>query len=156
MESQLGVILHAVLSLQPRPGVGALVPGVFWVVGVVCARLVLRPVRVGPENTPRRVARVVRTMPVVAGLFVALGTVGTRVAAMAAGLGLTGIAPGLALRAILAKATAGVLILVYRRSVRGDCIDLRYAFLVKDERHLLFADPVIFREKLLLQTPSAS
>jgi small-conductance mechanosensitive channel len=56
------------------------------------------------------------------GVITALGTMGVNVSAMVAGLGLTGLALGLALKEVVSNAVAGVLILIYKPFKRGDVV----------------------------------
>jgi small-conductance mechanosensitive channel len=56
------------------------------------------------------------------GAITALGTLGVNVSAMVAGLGLTGLALGLALKEVVSNAIAGVLILIYKPFKRGDVV----------------------------------
>lgn len=112
------------LAIAPRMGAGLVVFVAFWAGGVALERLL------------RRVARARRLDPDVCGLLArsakiamllfgavsGLGTLGINVTAMVAGLGLTGIALGLALKEIVSNALAGVLLMVYKPFKREDLI----------------------------------
>ena len=97
---------------------------------------------------------------IIFGFITALGTLGINVSALVAGLGLTGLALGFALKDTISNLFAGVLILLYRPFKIGNrikvsgyegtviSIDLRYAELdFKGDKVLipnskLFTDPI--------------
>lgn len=91
-------------------------------------------------------------------LITALGTLGINVAALAAGLGLTGFALGFALKDTISNLLAGVLILIYHPFKIGDriiisgfegtvvSIDLRYTQLKKDDENVLIPNSKLFVE----------
>jgi small-conductance mechanosensitive channel len=54
------------------------------------------------------------------GGIVALGTLGIDVSALVAGLGLTGLAIGLALKEIISNALAGILVIIYKPFKEND------------------------------------
>ncbi|MFA7098279.1 MAG: mechanosensitive ion channel domain-containing protein, partial [Gammaproteobacteria bacterium] len=104
------------------------------------------------------------------GAITALGTLGVNVAAMVAGLGLTGFALGFALKDMLSNLLAGVLILAYRPFRRGDRIavagfegtvigiDLRYTILQGEQRQFLIPNSVLLTNSISLhrlQVPKA-
>jgi small conductance mechanosensitive channel len=63
-----------------------------------------------------------KTAMLIFGALTALGTLGINVTAMVAGLGLTGLALGMAFKEILSNALAGVQILMYKPFKRSDAI----------------------------------
>jgi small-conductance mechanosensitive channel len=93
---------------------------------------------------------------VIVGLITALGTMGSNVSALVAGLGLTGFALGFALRDSISNLIAGVLILVYqpftinsRIKVAGYegtvvSIDLRYTVIESEGAKVLIPNSKLF------------
>jgi len=84
------------------------------------------------------------------GLITGLGTIGVDVSALVAGLGLTGLALGIALKDVVSNSIAGIMILIYKPFLRHDRIsvtalegtvvqiDLRYTTLeTKDGKILI-------------------
>jgi small conductance mechanosensitive channel len=83
------------------------------------------------------------------GLVTGLGTVGVNVSALVAGLGLTGLAIGIALKDVVSNAIAGIMILIYKPFQRNDRIvvtalegtvvqiDLRFTTLETHDRRIL-------------------
>jgi len=96
------------------------------------------------------------------GAVSALGTMGVNVAALVAGLGLTGFALGFALRDALSNLLAGVLILVYRPFQVNDRIavagfegtvseiDLRYTTLQAEGKKFLIPNSTLFTNPISL------
>ncbi len=90
------------------------------------------------------------------GLVSGLGTMGIDVAALVAGLGLTGFALGFALRDAISNLLAGVLVMIYRPFRHGDRIsvtglegtvvriDLRYTTMQGEDRRFLIPNQVLF------------
>lgn len=115
------------LALAPRVGAGLVVFIAFWIGGVLFDRLIRRvgnARRVDPDISGL-LARSAKIGMLLFGAVSGLGTLGINVTAMVAGLGLTGIALGLALKEILSNALAGVLLLIYKPFKRHDLITVQ-------------------------------
>jgi len=69
-------------------------------------------------------ASIARVSLLILGLVSALGTLGVNIMGIVAGVGLTGLALGFALKDSIANLLAGVLILLYRPFEVGDRIDI--------------------------------
>lgn len=121
LSEQLGTHL---LALAPRVGAGLAVFVAFWIGGAVLDRLIRRLAnarRVDPD-IGGLLARSAKIGMLLFGAVSGLGTLGINVTAMVAGVGLTGIALGLALKEIVSNALAGVLLLIYKPFKRHDLI----------------------------------
>lgn len=98
----------------------------------------------------------IKTVIILTGLISALGTLGVNIAALVAGLGLTGFALGFALKDALSNLLAGILILFYQPFRYGDkikvsgCggivadINLRYTTLEGDDVEYIIPNSVCF------------
>lgn len=96
------------------------------------------------------------------GLITMLGTWGIDVRAVIAGLGLTGVALGIALKDIIASLLAGVIIMIYKPFTIGDdiealgvegrvsLIDLRYTTIESNNRKHLIPNSKILSEKVTI------
>lgn len=113
-------------------------------------------VRKVDEALARFLIRVIRITLVGLGLVTALGTLGVDVSAIVAGLGLTGLALGIALKDIVSNAVSGIMLLMFRpfrhrdRIKVGDFegtvhdIDLRYTHLKTDGRIIFVPNSLMF------------
>jgi len=111
-------------KLLPQCAGGLAVFLAFWLAGVIAAGLIRRLGRsrhLDPDVT-LLLAQSAKVGLVLVGLVSGMGTLGINVSAMVAGLGLTGLALGLALKEVVSNAIAGVLILVYKPFKRGDMV----------------------------------
>jgi len=112
------------LAYLPVTGVGLVVFLAFWIAARGANR-VIRGLGASRRIDPDVIGLLAWSAKVALLLFgalSALGTLGVDVTAMVAGLGLTGLALGLALKEIVSNALAGVLILIYKPFKRGDAI----------------------------------
>ena len=110
------MMVEGTLRYLPRVGVSLLVFFAFWMAGRGVDRIDRRlglSRRIDPDVTGLLAASAKVAM-VILGTITAVGTLGVEVTAMVAGLGLTGLALGLAMKEIVSNALAGVLILIYR------------------------------------------
>ncbi len=101
---------------------------------------------------------------VIFGLATAMGTVGINVAALVAGLGLTGFALGFAFRDVLSNLLAGILLLLFRPFNIGDhisvtglegdvaSIDLRYTVIRRPETIVLMPNANLFTNPIVVTT----
>ena len=116
------------------------------------------------------ITRRIKVSILLIGVVTALGTLGVNVAAMVAGLGLTGFAVGFALKDIISNALAGVLILLYQPFRRGDRIsvfsnislegevvhiDLRYTTLELADRRILMPNSLLFTNAITVHRTTA-
>jgi hypothetical protein len=107
---------------------------------------------------------VIRITLVGIGVVTALGTLGVDVSAIVAGLGLTGLALGIALKDIVSNAMSGIMLLMFRpfrhrdRIKVGDfegtvCdIDLRYTHLRTDGRVIFVPNSMMFANAVTVVT----
>jgi len=115
-------LLSALLSFAPRLATGLAVLVVFWLVGKATRRVINRfggGRKVDPDVTGL-LATTAHVGLLLVGMVTALGTLGIDVTALVAGLGLTSLALGLALKEIISNALAGFLIMIYKPFRRGD------------------------------------
>jgi small-conductance mechanosensitive channel len=122
----------------------------------------------------RFLIRACRISLVTLGVVTALGTLGVDVSAIVAGLGLTGLALGIALKDVVSNAVSGVMLLLFRPFRHNDHIkvgdfqglvsdiDLRYTHLKTDGKvifvpnSMMFANAVSVMSKVVTEAPSAS
>jgi small conductance mechanosensitive channel len=90
-----------------------------------------------------------------AGVLTALGTLGVDISALVAGLGLTGLTIGFALKDVIASVMAGIMLMIYRPFRRGDRIavvglegivaglDLRYTHLQAEGKRYLVPNATV-------------
>ncbi|MCX7847180.1 MAG: mechanosensitive ion channel family protein, partial [bacterium] len=110
----------------------------------------------------RLVGRVASGTLVVVGVITALDTLGLKVNAIIAGLGLSGFAIGLATRDALTNVLSGLLIIVYRPFERGDrvmvtgiegvveAVDLRYTTLRAEDRSVLIPNSTMLNSTVVI------
>lgn len=100
------------------------------VIGLIVTRLIRRAIIIAIKDTPaglvveRALARVATIIGVFISIILALATMGVDVGGLVAGLGLTGLALGLALKDTLENAITGVLLLIQRPFNIGDVVDV--------------------------------
>jgi small conductance mechanosensitive channel len=97
------------------------------------------------------------------GLITGLGTFGVDVSALIAGLGLTGLALGIALKDVVSNTIAGIMILIYRPFQRHDRItitglegtvvqiDLRYTTLETAEQRILIPNANLLTNSIIVR-----
>jgi small-conductance mechanosensitive channel len=96
------------------------------------------------------------------GIITGLGTLGIDVSAMVAGLGLTGLAIGIALKDVVSNSIAGIMILIFKPFYRGDRIavtglegtvaqiDLRYTHLETADRRILIPNSNLLTNSIIV------
>lgn len=165
------VAAQAVLYVpQVLAAIGLLVA--FWLLAAGLDRLVRRfgSVRLVQSDALFIITRSIKISLLLVGVVTALGTLGVNVAAMVAGLGLTGFAVGFALKDIISNALAGVLILFYQPFRRTDRIsvfsnislegevvhiDLRYTTLELPDRRILIPNSYLFTNPITIHRAPA-
>jgi small conductance mechanosensitive channel len=97
---------------------------VFWMAGSAVARLIRRlgHARRVESSVVNLLAQPAKFGLIAFGGITALGTLGIDVTALVAGLGLTGLAIGLALKEIISNALSGILVIIYKPFREGDVI----------------------------------
>ncbi|MEX2137837.1 MAG: mechanosensitive ion channel domain-containing protein [Pirellulales bacterium] len=97
------------------------------------------------------------------GLITGLGTVGVDVSALIAGLGLTGLALGIALKDVVSNSIAGIMILIYKPFQRHDRItitglegtvvqiDLRFTTLETPEQRILIPNANLLTNSIVVR-----
>ncbi|MEO8393463.1 MAG: mechanosensitive ion channel domain-containing protein [Chloroflexota bacterium] len=130
----------------------------FWIASTIVSRLITS---VGNHTRADIIVRKMladgaKVAILIVGMLTALGTLGIDVTAMVAGLGLTSLALGLALKDIVSNVVSGVLILMYHPFRIGDTvditgsagvvinIDLRYTTLQGDNKVIMIPNQNVF------------
>lgn len=163
-------LANQTLLFAPRFASSLLVLLVFWLAASLVARLigrVGRRLRVNGDVVSLFIT-VARVTLIACGVVTACGTLGIDVAALVAGLGLTGFAVGFAVKDIISNLLAGILILVYEPFRRGDrvkigelegevvAIDFRYTTLSDRERLILAPNANLFTKEIVVVKKPAS
>ena len=156
--------LRVVVQL-PSVLIGILLVLVFWIGARVARAVVLR------MGSNRRVnadavhilADGLKWIVLTIGLITGLGTVGVDVSALIAGLGLTGLALGIALKDVVSNSIAGIMILIYKPFQRHDRItitglegtvvqiDLRYTTLETAEQRILIPNANLLTNSIIVR-----
>lgn len=99
----------------------------FYILGKVLSSLILKAGKtgkIGRQNISRLLASVAKNGCITFGLLIALGTVGVDLMPIIGGLGLCGLAIGLALKDAVMNLINGILILFYQPFKQGDVIKI--------------------------------
>jgi len=115
---------NSIVALLPKLGVSVAVLAAFWIAAALAAAAIARVGR-SRRLDPDVIGLLAQSSKIallVFGMITALGTMGIDVSAMVAGVGLTSLALGLALKEVVSNAIAGVLILFYKPFKRGDVV----------------------------------
>lgn len=153
------------VRLAPRMVTALLVFAACWVAAKVVRAAIGRVARRGDvalQDVMELLGRVASGSLIIVGAIMALDTIGVKVNAIIAGLGLTGFAVGLATRDALTNVLSGVLIIMYRPFVRGDRVivtgiegtvdhvDLRYTTLRADDRIILIPNSTMLNSTVVI------
>ena len=159
-----------VVTSLPQIASAVLVFLLFWLAAVMARRIIIRlgKARGIKGNLTRFLGRVSRVALMLVGAVSALGTAGVDVAALVAGLGLTGFALGFALKDTVSNILAGILIIVYEpfrqddyvkvKSFEGRVvdIDLRYTVLDAGETKKIFVpNSMLFTDAITVSKPAS-
>ncbi len=162
MEILLQCLLEEATFWAPKViGVVAIFAG-FFVLAKIVKRIIVRAAKRSKlaGNLTSLLARASSITFMVFGLVTALGTLGINVAALVAGLGLTGFALGFALKDTISNLLSGVLILLYRPFEKGNrikvsgyegaviSIDLRYTTLDSEGNKVLIPNSKLFTDPI--------
>jgi small conductance mechanosensitive channel len=126
LQQELTHFVEGIAAALPRIGLGLLV----FLAAYIVTRFIRRAIVLAIQDTPaglaveRALARVVSIVGISIALVIALATTGVDVGALVAGLGLTGLALGLALKDTLENAITGILLLIQRPFDVGDIIQV--------------------------------
>ena len=145
-ENETGVLTSLALAWGARLGFSLLIFAAFWLAGFILRGIMSRlgEARKIDANLTRFLARAATSALLIVGGITALGTLGINVAALVAGLGMTGFAFGFALKDIISNTLSGIMIIIYKpfechdtikvSSFEGEVveIDLRYTQLKSD------------------------
>lgn len=117
-------MLHEMVGWLPKLGASCAVFIGFWIGGMVAAKLIDRLGRSRRLDADLTLflRQSSKISLLVFGAISALGTLGVNVSAVVAGLGLTGLALGLALKEVVSNAVAGVMLILYKPFNRGDVV----------------------------------
>lgn len=176
MEQLVNHFTAQLAVLAPRVAGAVLVLIAFWAAASIVHRLTRR-LEARAEGSRQDAigffGQTIRAALFVLGIVTALGTMGVQVAALIAGLGLTGFALGFAFRDVLSNLLAGLMLLFYRPFVRYDEIavsgfegrvlgvDLRYTTIQREEgdvlipNSMLFTNPIAVRRRAVDHAPGA-
>lgn len=122
MDLDVSNLTEITQQYMPRVLIALMVFVGFWLGGVITRRILARlalKLNSQRQDVLRILGQVSRVVLIIIGLISALGTLGVNVAAMVAGLGLTGFALSFALKDVLSNALAGVMLLFYQPFSRG-------------------------------------
>ena len=148
----------------PQVTTGLILIFVFWIAARIARGVVLR---VGGNRRVNAdavliLADAMKWAVLSVGLVTGLGTVGVNVSALVAGLGLTGLAIGIALKDVVSNAIAGIMILIYRPFQRNDRIvvtalegtvvqiDLRFTTLETADRRILIPNSNLLTNSIIV------
>jgi small conductance mechanosensitive channel len=138
---------------------------IFWIGARIARAVILR------MGSNRRVnadavhilADGLKWMVLTIGLITGMGTVGVDVSALIAGLGLTGLALGIALKDVVSNSIAGIMILIYKPFQRHDQItitglegtvvqiDLRFTTLETAEQRILIPNANLLTNSIVVR-----
>jgi small conductance mechanosensitive channel len=172
MGEALGELMMEIAPASVKILAGSFVFLLFWL-GSILARKALRRMHESADPSKKDVIHLIgqstRIGVLVFGAVTGLATMGINVAALVAGLGLTGFALGFALRDVLSNLLAGAMIIIYRPLQRQDRIvvagfegtvveiDLRYTTLQGEQKRFLIPNSTLFTNTITLfedKTPS--
>jgi small conductance mechanosensitive channel len=148
----------------PRVATGLILVFLFWIAARIARGVVLR---VGGNRRINAdavliLADAMKWAVLSIGLVTGLGTVGVNVSALVAGLGLTGLAIGIALKDVVSNAIAGIMILIYKPFSRNDRIvitalegtvvqiDLRFTTLETADRRILIPNSNLLTNSIIV------
>jgi len=168
-------LVAELLLYLPRALFALLVLLAFWLAAKAVQRLIRRTGKVwqAHDDALGVISQTAKLSLLLIGGVTALGTLGVNVAAMVAGLGLTGFALGFALKDIISNLLAGVMIMMYRPFHRRDRIsiagfspplegevahiDLRYTTLELSDRRILVPNSNVFTNPItVFRAPAAT
>jgi small-conductance mechanosensitive channel len=148
----------------PQVVTGLILVFIFWIAARIARSVVLR---VGGNrritaDTVLILANSIKWAVISVGVVTGLGTVGVNVSALVAGLGLTGLAVGIALKDVVSNAIAGIMILIYKPFSRNDRIvvtalegtvvqiDLRFTTLETADRRILIPNSNLLTNSIIV------
>lgn len=120
------------------------------------------------EALARFLMRVIKFSLLTLGAVTALGTLGVDVSAIVAGLGLTGLALGIALKDIVSNAVSGIMLLIFRPFRHRDSIkvadfegcvidiDMRYTHLLVDDKIIFVPNSLLFANAVTVSKYNAA
>jgi len=172
IQSEIATNANKTFTLAPRKfDTESIVAAIVVLVGFWLASLVIKKVaekfflsRKIDEALARFLIRVIRIGLVSMGVVTALGTLGFDTSTIAAGLGLTGLALGIALKDISSNAVSGIMLLLFRPFRHRDrikvgefegtvCdIDLRYTHLRTEGRVIFVPNSMMFANAVTVVT----
>lgn len=124
LQQELAAYVEGIAAALPRIGLGLIV----FLIGYLVTRVVRRAIVHAIQDTPaglaveRALSRVATIVGLTLAAVSAVATMGVDVGGLVAGLGLTGLAVGLALKDTIENAITGVLLLIQRPFQVGDLI----------------------------------
>jgi small conductance mechanosensitive channel len=169
MEQTMQTVREQVVLFLPQLVVSILIFLAFWVGSGILRRIIHRGgVRAKLNKEVLELLEdLSRLVLITMGLLTALGTLGIDIAALVAGLGITGFALGFALQDVISNILAGILILIYRPFRTGNHIkvgdhegtvldiNLRYTVLQGEAKRILIPNSMLFKEAIIVNEPGA-
>jgi small conductance mechanosensitive channel len=163
-ESSWNATWHEISLRMPRIVTGLLIVLIFWTIARMVRGLILRvgSSRRVNEDAVIFLAEGIKWAILVIGLITGLGTIGIDVSALVAGLGLTGLALGIALKDVVSNSIAGIMILIYKPFHRHDRIsvtvlegtvvqiDLRFTTLETADRRILIPNSNLLTNSIIV------
>ena len=125
MESFKNEYIEIVINKIPDIIVALIVIIIFWIIAQILNSAILKLLnKHTSSNIPNVIASITKKIIIVIGFVTALGTLGVDVSGIIAGLGITGVALGLALKDILSNFVSGILIFIHEPFKVGDNIEV--------------------------------
>jgi small-conductance mechanosensitive channel len=164
MENLAQILLEEATLWLPRVVGVVMIFVVFFILAKIMKRIITKAAErmKFDKNLTSLLARTISITLLIFGFVTALGTLGINVSAIVAGLGLTGFALGFALKDTISNLLSGVLILLYRPFVIGNCIkisgyegivisiDLRYTELDSEGNKVLIPNSKLFKDPITI------
>ena len=155
-------MLEKATPWAPRIIAAVVIVGGFFILAMIIKRIITKAAErlEVDKNLSSLLARTTNITLVIFGFVTALGTLGVNVAALVAGLGLTGFALGFALKDTISNLLSGVLMLLYRPFEIGSrikiagyegiviLIDLRYTKLDSQGNKVLIPSSKLFTDPI--------
>lgn len=116
-----------IIAFSPKLALALAIMLVAWIAGRFVSSIIYKmgkTGKLGRANVYQLLASAAKMVCMVFGLMTALGTIGVNVMPLVAGLGLTGLAVGLAAKDTVTNLLNGILILIYQPFKEGDTVKI--------------------------------
>jgi small-conductance mechanosensitive channel len=140
------------IAFAPKAISAVIIFSIFWLAAMVIKSIFFK---IGSKDIARREAfqllgRTAKIGLIVFGAITSLGTLGMDVTALVAGLGLTGLALGLATKDPLTNAVCGILVILYRPVKIGEHIEISGVSGIVDDIDLRCVTLISDKEKIMV------